>query len=344
VETRIVERRGRSVRTLSARLSATVREPGHWLLWTTLTLLVLLFAAHQDLGFGGAGSNGLFNGWLNDGIEWAVAVVCLVGALRQKSGRRAWILVTIGLTSWAIGDTIWSIRFGPSQAGPLTSISDVFWLAWYPLILTALALLVRDRVPTFELHRWIDGVAVMLLVMIPWVALFLAPVYHHSHETALAQVVDFAYPLGDAIVFGSTLGVFAMTGWRPPGRMWVLLGIGAAAMGVADSIYAVQALEGTKHISNTYGALWLAGVVLVACACWQPHPGRLKPREVYGWPAIVLPLIAQGIAVAIQIYGFFHEIPRSERIFTLIVLVIATIQIAVTRPRRPGASGPDPPG
>ncbi len=330
-----MERRGRSVRTLGARLSASAGERGVSLVWAAFVALIVVYAAHQDLDLGGAGANELFNSWLNDGLEWAAAAVCLVGALRQKSGRTAWLLVTLGLTSWAIGDTIWSIRFGSTQQGPITSVSDLFWLAWYPLILAALALLVRDRVPSFELHRWIDGVAVMLLVMIPWVAAFLAPVYDHSHATAFADAVDFAYPLGDAIVFGSTLGVFAMTGWRPPGRMWVLLGVGAASMGVADSIYAVQALEGSKHVSNTYGALWLAGVVLVTCACWQPHPGRLKPREVYGWPAIVLPLIAQVIAIAIQIYGFFYEIPRSERIFTLIVLVIATIQIAVTRPRRP---------
>ena len=338
-----MERRGRSVRALSARLSTPFGGRGIWPVWAAFVLLLVVYAAHQDLDLGGAGADDLFNTWLNDGIEWAAAVVCLIGALRQKSGRTAWLLVTLGLTSWAIGDTIWSIRFGATQQGPITSVSDIFWLAWYPLILVALALLVRDRVPSFELHRWIDGVAVMLLVMIPWVAAFLAPVYQQSHESALADAVDFAYPLGDAIVFGSTLGVFAMTGWRPPGRMWVLLGIGAASMGIADSIYAVQALEGTKHVSNTYGTLWLAGVVLVACACWQPHPGRLKPREVYGWPAIVLPLLAQAIAIAIQIYGFFHEIPRSERIFTLIVLVIATIQIAVTRPRRPDEQVPEPP-
>jgi hypothetical protein len=325
VETQVVERRGRSVRARGG------------LVWGALVLLVIAYAAHQDLGVGGAGADGFFNDWLNDALLWATSAMCLAGAIRQRRGEPAWILVTLGLTCWAIGDTIWSIRFGSSGEGPLASISDVFWLAWYPLILAALALLVRDRVPSFELHRWIDGVAVMLLVMIIWVALFLAPVYHHSHASPLADAVDFAYPLGDAIVFGSTLGVFAMTGWRPPGRMWLLLGAGLAAMGIADSIYAVQALEGTKHVSTTYAAFWSAGAVLVAYACWQPHPGRLKPREVYGWPAVALPLIAQGVAAAIQLYGFFHEIPRSERIITLVVLVIAMIQISVTRPRRPKA-------
>jgi hypothetical protein len=337
MESQVVERRGRSVRALSARIGAPLRGRPAWLMWGALWLLVVVYAAHEDLGLGGAGANGVFETWVNDALLWATSAVCLVGALRQRTGRAAWLLVTAGLTSWAIGNTIWSVRFGSSAAGPLTSISDVFWLAWYPLVLAALALLVRDRVHTFELHRWIDGVAVMLLVMIPWVALFLGPVYHQAHATPLADAVDFAYPLGDAIVFGSALGVFAMTGWRPPGRMWLLLGAGLAAMGIADSVYSVQALEGSKHVSSTYGGFWLAGALLVAIACWEPHPGRIKPRELYGWSAVALALIAQAIAAAIQIFGFFYEIPRSERIITLVVLVIAMVQISVTRPRRPQA-------
>ena len=57
--------------------------------------------------------------------------------------------------------------------------------------------------------------------------------------------------------------------------------------------------------------------MLIAYASWQPHPGRLEPRQVTGWAAIALPLAAQALAAGIQVYGFFHEIPRSERVLTL---------------------------
>jgi hypothetical protein len=310
-----------------------------WLIWPLLAVLVLAYAAHQDLGLGGDGTDEFFNSWLNDGLLWASAAACLVGGLRGTRARAAWILAALALASWATGDTIWSIRFGPSGDGPLTSVSDVFWLVWYPLILAALALLVRDRVPAFELHRWIDGVAVMLLVTIPWVAVFLEPVHKHSHTSQFASAVDFAYPLGNAVVFGATLGVYALMAWRP-GRMWLLLGLGLGAMGIADAIYAVQVLSHAHHPATTYSAAWTAGGLLVAYASWQPHPGRLKPREVIGWRAVALPLTAQAVALGVQVYGIFHELPRSERILTLIVLLIAMIQIVVTRPGRRTA----PPG
>jgi hypothetical protein len=50
----------------------------------------------------------------------------------------AWLLVALALASWATADTIWSMRFGDAAAPPPTSISDVFWLAWYPLIVAAI--------------------------------------------------------------------------------------------------------------------------------------------------------------------------------------------------------------
>jgi hypothetical protein len=327
--------RGETTRALGTRLRARSGR----LLWAVLAGLVAFYVAHQVLDLGGAGANELFDSWVNDALLWVSAGLCLAGALHERRGRAAWILVAAALASWAIGDTIWSVRYGPSGNGPLTSISDVFWLAWYPLILVALVRMVRDRVPVFELHRWIDGVAVMLLVTITWLALFLAPVHEHKHVSALADVVDFAYPLGDALVVGAILGVYALMGWRPD-RMWLLLGLGLAVMGTADAVYAVQALEHTDRASATYSPAWVAGALIVAYASWHRYSGQAQPREIYGWRAVALPLVAQGLAAAVQVYGFFAEIPRSERLLTLLLLGIAMVQIVVTRPRRP----PDPPG
>lgn len=329
-----------------------IPRPRIGLLWATMAVLVVVYVFHQGVGLGGPSSNEFFDGWINDGLLWVSALACLGGALSQTRGRVAWVLLSLALASWAIGDTVFSIRFGTSASVPATSISDVFWLAWYPLVVAALVLLVRDRVPGFELHRFIDGVAVMLLVATPWVAVFLQPVVEASGHSTLARVLHFVYPLGDAVLFGATLGVFALMAWRPS-RMWIALGVALLAMGLADACYSVAA-AGHAHNHAIYNVAWVAGAALVAFAAWEPHPGQLAPREVTGWAAIALPLSVQALAAGIQLYAFFHEIARSERIFTLIVLVIAMFQIVLTRPRpkwvRAGdrdpplrARDPDPP-
>lgn len=307
------------------------RRPPIAVLWALMAILVALYAAHEAFNLGGTGSGAFFEEWVNGGLLWAAALACFAGALRQSRGRVAWLIVAAALASWAIGDTIWSIRFGQEAKVPLTSVSDVFWLAWYPLIVAALVMLVRDRVPGFDLHRWIDGVAVALVVATPWVALFLEPVLKRSRASTLARALDFVYPLGDAILFGAALGVFALMAWRP-GRMWIVLGAALMVMALADALYSVHE-TGAAHDHGIYDAGWTAGAALVAFAAWEPHPGQLKPRTVTGWPAIALPVFAQVLAISIQIYAFFHEIARSERILTVIVLLISMFQIVVRRPR-----------
>jgi hypothetical protein len=314
------------------RRGIRVRPQPIGVLWGIMATLVVLYAAHLGLGLGGRGTNDLFNEWINDGVLWLAAAACFAGALRATRSRKAWILVALALASWATGDTIWSARYGHAAAPPLTSISDVFWLAWYPLIVAALALLVTDRVPGFEFHRWVDGIAVMLVVATPWVALFLQPVAEHSGASPCDCVVNVSYPLGDAVLVGAALGVFALMGWRP-GRMWLVLGAALAIMGIADALYSVHAL-GHSHHHAVYDAAGAGGATLVAYAAWQPRPSRLKRREPTGWSAIALPLVAQVLAIVVQIYALFHEIPSSERILTVAVLLIAMLQIVFTRPRR----------
>jgi hypothetical protein len=301
------------------------------ILSVVLVAVVIGLAVHGLVGLGGDG----IHTWLDEGVscaaEWLAALLCFIGAWRSQRTRGAWMLVALAITLWALGDTIWAFRGDPQASA---TISDVLWLAWYPLMVAALVLLVRDRVPRFELHRWIDGLIVMLVVITPWVALFLEPAAQHSNNSSVVDVVDFAYPLGDAILVGATLGVLALMGWRGA-PMWTALVVAFSALGLADAIYSVDALGHTYSSDTLFDALWLGGMVLIAYAAWLPHPGRLEPVEVYGWKAIALPLVAQCFALGLQVYGLFEDVPLGERVLTIAVLIIAIVQIIVSRPRPP---------
>jgi hypothetical protein len=300
-------------------------------LFIALLAVVGGLAAHGLVGLGGNGVHTALDEWLSTTAEWLTAVLCGIGAWRSERNRGAWMLVTAAIVLWALGDTIWALRGEPDATA---TISDLFWLAWYPLLIAALILLVRDRVPRFELHRWIDGIVVMLVVVTPWVALFLEPAASRSHDSTAVATVDFAYPLGDAILVGATLGVLALMGWRAA-PMWWALAVSFAALGVADAVYSVDALGHTYSSDTIFDALWLAGMLMVAYAAWLPHPGTRDPVDVYGWKAIALPIAAQMFAIALQVYGLFFYVPVAERVLTIVVLLIAVVQIVVSRPRRP---------
>ena len=63
---------------------------------------------------------------------------------------------------------------------PYPSFADLLWLAWYPLVGIGIFYLIRVRVPQFELHRWMDGIAVTLLVLAVGFALVIQPATEHK--------------------------------------------------------------------------------------------------------------------------------------------------------------------
>jgi hypothetical protein len=117
---------------------------------------------------------------------------------------------------------------------------------------------------------------------------------------------------------------------------------------IGDSVFAVREARGVVD-TGSYDFVWTAGALLIAVAAGVPVPGGADGEEgseagVTGMRAIVLALIAQALAIGIQIYAVFREVGRSERIITVVVLVVASVQIILTRPRARGSgSTPESP-
>ncbi|MCW3008382.1 MAG: putative signaling protein [Solirubrobacterales bacterium] len=297
--------------------------------WTILALL----AAAEGLNeiFDLPGRNALYEGWVHDVVIVCAAVLCLLRARHEPLGRSAWLAFGLGLSCWALGDVLWSILYEGQANPPYPTVCDLFWLAWYPFTAVGMALLVRLRVVGFELHRWMDGLAVMLIVLIPGFALLLQPVAEHTDDTTLATIVDFSYPILDVVLLGAMLGIYGLLDWRPT-KMWLALGAGCTLIVISDAWFAVdQARDDTTQ--GEFGVTLTIGALIIAFAAWRSSPHPHLHRESHGWRAIALPLAAQLLAGAIQVYGLFEELGVTERIVTLLVLFIVSVQIIVTRPR-----------
>ena len=192
----------------------------------------------------------------------------------QAGASAAWLLVAFALASWAVGDTIWSIRFGVAAVSSSTSISDVFWLAWYPLIVAALALVVAPgpwlRAQSLDRRRRGDAAPCDTLGG-PGPAAGCGALERHGAGRCARLCIS----VGRRGPGGAVLGVFALMAWRP-GRMWLALGVALMAMGVADATYSVQAL-GTLMIGAStmrHGR---------APPFWSPtRPGNRTPVDSSG--------------------------------------------------------------
>jgi hypothetical protein len=306
-------------------------------LWVALAFLAALEGL-DDL-FDLPGADAVYEGWVHGTVLTAAAVLCLVRAHREPLGRAAWLAFGIGLACWAIGDVVWSVIWEGDQNPPYPTFADVLWLAWYPFTAFGLWLLIRLRVVDFELHRWMDGLAVMLTVLIPAFAILLQPVAEETNDTTLATIVDFSYPVLDILLVGAILGIYGLLDWRPTG-MWLALGFGIGVIAISDAWSAVDQAR-DDQAQGGFGVTFLVGALIIALCAWHSSPHPHEHVESRGWRAIALPLAAQALAAAIQVYGLFDELGVIERVATLFVLAIVSVQIIATRPRDDAAAEDD---
>jgi len=302
-----------------------------------MVVLIMVEALGEVVPLSGPGS--LYQVWLHDGVVLAAAALMLLRSAYEPTGRAAWLLMGVATALWGAGSVAWSLAYDGTATPPFPSFADVTWLLWYPLVAAGIALLIRTHVRRFELHRWLDGVAVMLLVLAAGFAIVIEPVSHEADLGTFATVVDFSYPVLDLLLIGAILGVYGLLGWRPD-RMWLLLGLGVVASASVDAVFAVQAAHRLVD-DHPYDFVWTLAAFLLAAAAWATPSGDDEHLEVTGVRAIALVLVAQAVAAGIQVYALFGELGRSERIVTLLVLILTSVQIVLARPRPSGDTRPD---
>jgi hypothetical protein len=301
-------------------------------LWLVLGALTVLEALNDLFGF--VGPHWLYDNWVHNVILAICAVLVLARAAYEPIDRPAWLAFGMALLLWSIGSVAWAVAYSGQSDVPYPSFADIFWLAWYPLLAIGMFYLIRLRVPQFELHRWMDGIAVTLLVLAAGFVLVIQPATEHKTVGTLATVVVFAYPILDVLLIGAVLGVYGLLGWRPD-AMWLLIGLAIVSTSIADAVFAIQEADARAVVSgNAYDFIWSAGALFLALAAWARAPEAGANREaVTGMRAVALALFAQALAIGIQLYAVFKEVGRSERIVTIVVLVVASVQIILTRPR-----------
>jgi diguanylate cyclase len=303
-----------------------------WLLavWAVLLTLTALEALDEFGWIGGPAV--VYQRGIHDFVLAAATVLIFVRAAIEPVARRAWLSFAAAMALWCAGTIAWSVAYGGEANPPYPTFADALWLLWYPFMAAGMVFLIRVRFRTFEIHRWLDGIAVMMIVLVAGFGLVVQPLADQSTHSWLATVVDFAYPVLDVLLIGTLLGIYGLLGWRPD-AMWIFVGLGIAASACADAAFAVEQARGVAE-SGHYDFVWTLGALFIAFAAWVRAPTvHDEGRHVTGLRAIALALIAQALAIAIQIVAVFKEIGKSERVVTALVLVVASIQIILTRPR-----------
>ena len=128
--------------------------------------------------------------WLNSGpvynvIGSSAVVALIVGARRNAPSRRLpWYLFALGQAFFVTGDVLsynYQRIFG--TALPFPSIADGFYLAFYPLLVAGLLLLIRERPTSRDRASLIDALILTIGIgVLSWVFL-MAPYTHDPPST-----------------------------------------------------------------------------------------------------------------------------------------------------------------
>ena len=290
-----------------------------------LVAALVAHAVHALTRFGGEGVDEAVTTWLYDGVLFGAAAVCASRAVLVRDRRMPWAALAVGLAAWASGDLYWSLAVEGTPAEETVTLGDAGWLAFYPACYLALALLVYARIPRLPRAVWLDGLIGALACGALGAALILPTLIAAAEGAATPTlIVNMAYPVGDLMLLGMVVGVFAVSGWRPD-RMWLLLGGGLATSAAADVLYLGQLARDTYVSGGLVDTLWLAAVLLIASAAWQPAPRVREARR--GLRTLILPVAFGIAAIGLQTFDHFVRVNTGALGLATTALIVVMVRL-----------------
>jgi diguanylate cyclase (GGDEF)-like protein len=214
-------------------------------------------------------------------VGGAASLACLRAARRQHPGRarRSWLLLGLGLLTYAAGDAYWTwAECVVGEAPAVPSPADLGYLGMVPLAVAGIATrpIVRPRDLNRRLLLLDAGIALSGMTALCW-TLVLGPMFATLDTDPIVQAVTLAYPLGDlALVFCLVVLLLREARSDPP---TMALALGAGLMAVADLAYLWLVANNAYATGHPVDLAWFAALSLVAvAAAWEPRLPSVPSR------------------------------------------------------------------
>ena len=266
-----------------------------------LVLAALLLAYVAGLVPHLDGFSPLVDGWLGILTQLVPAACCWLAVRGAGRQRTEVVLAALAVTAFALGNLYYVLAVALGVTLPYPSPADVGYLAFYPLMLAALATRVRRDLHGRVSSLWLDGALGAL-----GAASVLAVVLHPVLQTALgdgvslATVTALAYPLLDVLLVAVVAGIAAVRA-RRSGRHWVVLSVGLLVFAVSDVVYAIRVAEGSYVVGTPLDAGWAAGLSLIALGVVGGSRRHEEAPAARAGGTVVVPGVATAAALAVLV-------------------------------------------
>jgi diguanylate cyclase (GGDEF)-like protein len=209
------------------------------------------------------------------GLAIVVMAMWRGSMLLRSDQRRPWVLLAAAATCWLLGDIAQRVWTLGDDSAP--GVKDVFWLASYPLLIAAVAAMIRARGLPRTLRRDIglDVVVVTAAASIGGWRLLIAPSIG-SGEPTPDFVIGLLYPLGDVAAFALAVTLLMM-----PGRRGVAAGLIIACLGLTlplDFVLTLLPVAAPDFDAARLDSLLLVVNAMLGAAALHPRRAELTDR------------------------------------------------------------------
>jgi len=242
--------------------------------WLYLGFMFVLIAAYMYGHF--AGPHWLNSGPVYNTIGASTVVALILGArINADSRRLPWYLFALGQALFVSGDVIaynYHRFFGHEL--PFPSIADPLYLAFYPLLIAGMLLLIHERNETRDRASLIDALIITVAAAtVSWIYL-MAPYAHDHTLTLLTKLTSIAYPTMDVLVLGVVLRM--AVGSHRRGQAFGFLVSGTTVLLLSDAIYGWKLLHGGYNTGGVLDVGWAMFYALLGASALHPSMRSLS--------------------------------------------------------------------
>ncbi|NMB94957.1 MAG: EAL domain-containing protein [Flexilinea flocculi] len=202
---------------------------------------------------------------------FAVAVLLIVSRQLRMHSKQiflVWIVMSAAVFSYALGDLLWVVIERVFQKSPFPSITDFFYLLYYPLFLISILLFPSEKLKKWEWVTTILDISIVLLIaiLIFWNFLIGPLAYSSSNVSLLERIILTAYPVSDLILFSGLTFILYGKRRKIPGISVLLLAVSSLIMIISDILYSSLEMEGAYFSGHLIDASFTLSVLLIEMA------------------------------------------------------------------------------
>ncbi|HTW12088.1 MAG TPA: diguanylate cyclase, partial [Solirubrobacteraceae bacterium] len=256
------------------------------------------------------------------------AAIVVIRAAVERERRAVWILLAAGFCSYAVAFVLWGcwLEFTPHPSEP--SVADLFWSGMYVFCAACLIVAARGYSPRgLSLKVWLDGMIAATALAAVGMAFVVPPLIHSGNANHASVMTNMLYPLADLVVGVLIVAVIGVRGWQLD-RKWLVLVAGFGCWLTADTMCAIQVVNGALSGHSSATLMYMIAFACVAAGAWQPERHPAKGGRSH-WSTLVLPSVFTLAAPTILIYDHFSRVPLSAFVLTLVALVVAMLRLSL---------------